>query len=97
MDLEFDPQSKLLTRIGCYAAALPQHCPALFGIDTQSTEADVLALLGRADSETLSASKTLRYDALGLEVTLTKRRVYMLEKTAATGSSDLWFVKHRIF
>ncbi|TRC72038.1 hypothetical protein FJV83_31430 [Mesorhizobium sp. WSM4307] len=94
IDLSFDPTSKRISGIGCYSdsSVNGQRCPSLFGIDSNTYEDEVLAKLGMPNAEKLSgASKSFRYDAIGLEVTLSKRRVYMLNKTNPAGSSIGWF------
>lgn len=102
IDLTFAAETKQISEIGCYVNSsvtgdTPQHCPPLFGIDSNSSEDDVLAALGPPDVEKFTGpSKSLRYDELGLEVTLSKRRVYMLTKTYPIGSSIGWFLSHRL-
>ena len=102
IDLAFDPNTKRVSEIGCYVDSTAPggksgYCAALFGIDSNSTEASVSATLGTPDAEKFSGpSKSLRYKSLGLEVTLSKRRVYMLRKTDLAGSSVRWFLSHRL-
>ncbi|ANT49756.1 hypothetical protein [Mesorhizobium amorphae] len=102
IDLSFDPETKRISEIGCYANSsvngnTKQLCPALFGIDSNSSEDEVLAKLGSPDAQKIEgASKSLRYDEIGLEVTLSKRRVYMLSKTYPVGSSIGWFLANRL-
>ncbi|ARQ08628.1 hypothetical protein NXC12_CH00537 [Rhizobium etli] len=97
IDVTFDATKKQVSGIGCYANGPAQQCPSIFGIDSNSSEDDVLASLGKADAYKYEGpSKSYRYDAIGLEVSMEKRRVYMVEKTPPQGSGARWFFSHRL-
>jgi hypothetical protein len=81
IDVTFDSKTRLVT------ASAATACPALFGIKPLMTEDEVRRTIGREDrSKFTGISKDLRYDRLGLDIYLTKKRVYYIKKNAPSGS-----------
>jgi hypothetical protein len=66
--------------IACYDfEGFGRHCPALLGVQTGDSEAEVLRRFGAPDAETLdSGIKSMRYARWNISIRLEKRRVYGL-------------------
>lgn len=82
LDVGFDPQTNSVVSITCMVIdQTGQFCEPLNGIEIGATEEEVIAHLGQATRFRYSgASKTLRYDNLGVDYTLSRGRVYMMTK-----------------
>lgn len=77
-DLTFSKAGGALEAITCFSNG-SEMCPPLYGIRDGQSEESVIRSLGNPDRSSLDGvSKTLTYTALGLTVTLTQSRVYMI-------------------
>ncbi|HEV2596440.1 MAG TPA: hypothetical protein VGU01_14710 [Sphingomicrobium sp.] len=97
IDVTFDPKTRHVTKIACMAdqSRWDWECPRIFGVNTETHEDEVRDLLGEPNwVKHDGVAKTLGYDELGLALTLTQQRVYLLEKTPARGASWQWKLKH---
>jgi hypothetical protein len=78
IDVEFSLKTKKVTSIGCYSSG--QYCHSVNGITVGTTEDEVTEKLGKPTAVMLNeATKTLRYDELHMEISLTKKAVYMIK------------------
>lgn len=77
IDIEFDKASGNVTSVGCFGGA--GICSPVLGISDGLSETDVRDRLGAATTERIDGpSKIMEYRQLGVELYLTKGRVYML-------------------
>lgn len=83
LDVEFDKPGGVVSSISCYSQTI-YACPQVFGIHDGTDEEEVLGHLGKPDAAVLrDSSKVLRYNRYNLTLYLVKKKVYMLEVTAA--------------
>jgi hypothetical protein len=80
--VQFDPKTKAVKSIECYSSEEDiEHsdCPMLAGLHIGDTEEMMRAKLGAPTKRKGDgAARTYRYDDLGLDFTLTKKRIYMI-------------------
>lgn len=98
VDVTFDPKTNKVKTIACYVAEGRGYCPGIFGVYTGDDDEDVKRELGEADrSKYTGPTKTYQWDGLGVDVSLTERNVYMIEKRAAKGASTGWLIDRVLF
>jgi len=93
----FDPKTRRVKAVGCYVdlSRWDWECPRIFGVNTETHEDEVRERLGQPSwVKHDGVNKSLGYDDVGLELTLTQQRVFKLEKHAATGATWQWKLKH---
>ena len=93
--VEFDPKSAQVSSVTCWQIdELKSRCPKLFGITSEDPEAKILERLGRPDKVELAGggtikgmpvvvTKVLEYETLGLQLTLSEKKVGSIVKLAA--------------
>lgn len=79
VSVEFDTTG-VVKSISCYDTSPSGiHCPSLIGVSIGSTEEQVVDLLGAPDRSSLEGvTKTMSFDDVGIELFLSKRRVYLI-------------------
>lgn len=101
VDIWFDPETKNVTRIGCYVDkghGSNGWCPPIFGVNTTDDEDEIEGNLGKPNKQKYDgSSKSYRWDAIGLEVSLEKKEAYMIVKNSDGDPGLAWFLKHQIF
>lgn len=76
--VRFDPRSWKVAAIACLSESAGK-CPAIFGIQDGSSEADVRNRLGEPATEDIHDTvKRMQYPGLNFTAFLTKKRVFML-------------------
>ena len=99
-DVTFHKISKRVTEVSCYTDAEKggQFCESLFGISAGTDESYIEERLGKPDHQKYDGpTKTVEYAALGLELVLSERKVYLLKKTGAGSAGLDWFLSHNAF
>lgn len=99
-DVTFHQKSKRVTEVSCYTDAEKggQYCESLFGISAGTEESYMVERLGKPDRQKYDGpTKTVEYAALGLELVLLERKVYLLKKTGAGSVGLGWFLCHNAF
>lgn len=98
VDVTFDEKTHKVESIACYVSKERGQCPGIFGIYTGDDEDDIRGELGEADrSKYVGSSKTYQWDGLGIDVTLTERNAYMIEKRAGKGANTRWLIDRVLF
>jgi hypothetical protein len=100
-DVEFDESEQRVKSISCYSETRG-GCETLFGLGPGTTEDEVIRLIGQPDNQEVlgsgeivmgmqvRVSKSMRYDALGLDLMLSKRVVRSISKRSATSEISFW-------
>jgi len=80
----FDADKKTATSVRCLKLKDDRgsRCRAILGVTIGSSEADVVKALGSPERQEITGVfKSMQYQALGIELMLAKRRVYLITKT----------------
>ena len=98
VDVTFDTKTNTVASIACYVAEDRGYCPSIFDVYTGDDDEYVKRQLGEPDRSKYSGpSKTYQWDDLGIDVSLSERKVYMVEKRAAKGASTGWLIDRVLF
>ena len=86
--IAFEPNARV-SKIACTALKTGQQCPPLFGVRIEDTEASVVSKLGKPTNQKFDGvTKTLRYDDIGVDITLAKERVYRMASLTSKGDRN---------
>jgi len=78
LDVDFDPKTKAINRIGCYSKAV-LNCPLLLGLSDGSSENVVIEKLGKPSFEHIDGvAKEMEFANFGVWFYLEKQKVYYL-------------------
>jgi hypothetical protein len=78
IDVDFDNSTKRLIRIGCFSKSR-SSCPAIFGLQGDTSEDQIVSRLGKPDKETIEGvTKKLEYTNLHVWFVIEERKIYML-------------------
>ena len=87
--VDFDPETKMATSVLCeeWQKDRKSKCKPILGITVGSTEEDVVSKLGPpAKQDITEVFKSMSYPEEGIELMLTKGRVYLVRKVAPRAS-----------
>ena len=99
--VSFDPSTKAVTAIACTSNEDTGSglCPPIYGVWVGDSEDGLMAKLGPADKFKYHGTVKIYYwQKLGLEVYLTEKRVYEIQRRdTAKGQSIGWLVRRILF
>jgi hypothetical protein len=79
IDVTFNAEKTGVVKIGCYSNDRHRRCPPIFGVADGDSEQDVILKLGPpGTSQITGVTKVISYPNVGIELWLSKERVYML-------------------
>jgi hypothetical protein len=83
----FVPESGRVTRIACLQLqAAPGSCPPMLGVAVGDLDQSTYLKVGLPQRQQISGmSKHLYYDKIGVQITMSQRRVYRIDLTERTG------------